>query len=186
MTIIRPKGFQVFKDRLGRWRCYHRSSRTPIDVVTFPIGSAEFLGECQRIVSLYGKAAAPRAGTLAMLISLYRAHEAFTDLAERTRSDYQRCFDYPKPIGDTPLVSFKPVLVVAIRDKAAKRHGRRFGTYVNKCCRRCSAGARSGVILLAIRRCALGAFADPKTHRKPIGRGATMSERRCSRHCRRT
>ena len=24
MTVVRVKGFQIFRDRHGRWRCYHR------------------------------------------------------------------------------------------------------------------------------------------------------------------
>lgn len=50
-------------------------------------------------------------------------------MAPRTRSDYQRCFDYLKPISDTALNRFDRGLVV-IRDKAASAHGRRFGNYV--------------------------------------------------------
>jgi integrase len=69
-------------------------------------------------------------GTLGRLIKEYRAHIAFQDLASRTKSDYQRCFDYLQPISDTPLHKFNPQLVVRIRDKAAQSKGRRFGTYV--------------------------------------------------------
>jgi integrase len=64
------------------------------------------------------------------LITEYRASPAFLDLAQRTRSDYQRCFDYLAPISDTALVKFDRGLVVRIRDKAVARHGRRFGNYV--------------------------------------------------------
>ena len=51
MTIVRVKGFQVFVDRQGRLRCYHRKTRTPIDVKTCPIGSEAFFAECQRITA---------------------------------------------------------------------------------------------------------------------------------------
>jgi hypothetical protein len=64
-----------------------------------------------------------------MLIALYRAHDAFTGLAPRTRQDCQRVFDYLKPIDDTPLTKFDAPLVVGIRDKARK-HGLRFSSYV--------------------------------------------------------
>ena len=64
-----------------------------------------------------------------MLFAQYKAHRAFTDLAPHTRRDYQRVFDYLRPIADTPLSRFDPPLVVGIRDKAAER-GRRFGNYV--------------------------------------------------------
>jgi hypothetical protein len=64
-----------------------------------------------------------------MLIIEYRKHEAFTNLAERTRRDYQRIFDYLKPIESTSLASFNRPLVVRIRDKATEQHGRRFANY---------------------------------------------------------
>src|SRR5476651_2105529 len=63
-----------------------------------------------------------------MLIESYKEHAAFTDLAPHTRRDYQRVFDYLRPIADTPLGRFDPPLVVGIRDKAALR-GRRFCNY---------------------------------------------------------
>jgi hypothetical protein len=32
MSIVRIKGFQIFKDRHGRPRCYHRKTRTAVDL----------------------------------------------------------------------------------------------------------------------------------------------------------
>jgi integrase len=130
MTIVRVKGFQIFCDRHGKWRCYHRASGNPIDIGKNPLGSAEFFAECARIADLMKVAGLPKPGTLGKLISEYRASGAFKDLSERTQADYQRCLDYLKPIADTSLVRFDKPLVVRIRDKAATRHGRRFANYV--------------------------------------------------------
>jgi hypothetical protein len=69
-------------------------------------------------------------GTLGHLIEKYRSHQAFTDLAPRTKADYQRVFDYLQPIADTPLVRFDKPLVVRIRDKAATSKGRKFANDV--------------------------------------------------------
>lgn len=131
MTLIKIRGFQLFKDRHGRWRCYHRKSRTPIDLVKFPLGSAEFFAECARIVALK-EAQTPKGkpGSLGMLICDYRESPAFPDLAARTQADYQKHFDYLRPIADTPLARFDRPLVVRIRDKAAATKGRRFGNYL--------------------------------------------------------
>ncbi|GJE58386.1 tyrosine-type recombinase/integrase [Methylobacterium trifolii] len=129
MTIVRVKGFQIFIDRHGRQRCYHRKSRQAIDLGKAPIGSAEFFAECARIAAL-SEAAAPKPGTLGKLIELYRGHAVFLDLAAQTRADYQKIFDYLKPIADTPLATFNRPLVVRIRDRAAEKKGRRFGNYV--------------------------------------------------------
>jgi hypothetical protein len=129
MTRIKVKGFKIFPDRHGRIRCYHRKTGEPIDLEKYPLGSAGFFAEVARIGGLV-KETEPKPGTLGMLISAYRAHPAFTDLAPRTKSDYQTAFDYLKPIADTPLVRFDKPLVVRIRDKAAKDKGRKFANDV--------------------------------------------------------
>lgn len=131
MTKIRLRGFQIFKDRHGRWRAYHRKTRTPVDLAKTPLGSAEFLAECQKIAALAEvRATKEKPGTLGMLICEYRSSPSFQDLAERTQADYQSHFDYLKPIADTALMRFDRPLVVRIRDKAAKGKGRRFGNYL--------------------------------------------------------
>jgi len=127
---VRVKGFQIFKDRHGKVRCYHRATRTPIDMERLPVGSAEFFAECQRITALATKADVTKPGTLGLLIDKYRSHGAFQDLAPRTKSDYQRVFDYLKPIRDTPIARFDPPLIVQIRDKAGQAKGVKFGNYV--------------------------------------------------------
>lgn len=124
------KGFKRFKDRHGRLRYYHRKTGEPVDLRKFPEGSAEFYVECARINSLASVETKPKPGTLGMLIEGYRGHPAFTELAPRTRIDYQRVFDYLKPIADTPLFRFDRPLVVKIRDKAVADRGRRQGNYV--------------------------------------------------------
>jgi integrase len=125
VTIVRIKGFKIFQDRQGRWRCYHRQTGVAIKA---PIGSAEFLAECAAIIAK--NVAKPAPGTLGLLIADYRASEVFSDLAPRTRTDYQRIFDYLHVIDGTILTHFNRPLVVKIRDKAAASKGRRFGNYV--------------------------------------------------------
>ncbi|MDF2974529.1 MAG: integrase [Microvirga sp.] len=132
MTIVRVKGFQIFRDRHGRPRCYHRRTHTAVDLQKAPIGSAEFFAECGRIAELAQKVE-PKPGTLGLLINAYRGHSAFTDLAPLTQRDYQKIFDYLKPLADTPLKRFDRPLVVRIRDKALSTRGRRFANYIKAC-----------------------------------------------------
>lgn len=129
-TRIHVKGFKIFKDRLGKHRCYHRATGTAVDLNAAPIGSAEFFAECARIAALRTGPVKPKAGTLGQLRAEYLASTTFQDLAERTRADYQRCLDYLQPIADTALVRFDASLIVRIQDKAAAKHGRRFSNYV--------------------------------------------------------
>ena len=128
MSVIRIKGFKIFKDRHGRQRCYHRKTGVAVDLKMAPMGSAEFIAECERIAAI-STVKSPKGGTLGKLIDEYRSHDAFRDLAPQTRADYQKVFDYLKPIADTPLVRFDKPLVVRIRDKASVK-GRRFANYV--------------------------------------------------------
>jgi hypothetical protein len=130
MTRVRVKGFQIFVDRHGKLRCYHRKTRTPVDLDNAPLGSVEFFAECARIIAAKKISGPPKPGSLALLIAEYRASAEFLDREPRTRSDYQRCLDYLQPIADVPLARFDRALVVRIRDKAAVSHGRRFGNYV--------------------------------------------------------
>ncbi|QMV27352.1 tyrosine-type recombinase/integrase [Brucella sp. BO3] len=94
-----------------------RESRSGTSGIHLAVPSEVLLGEA-------------KPGTLGMLITRYRGSVSFQDLAPRTKSDYQRIFDYLKPIADTGLDRFTPPLIVKIRDKAAAKHGRRFGNYV--------------------------------------------------------
>ena len=56
MTIVRVKGFQIFKDRHGRLRCYHRKTGTAIDLNKAPLERADFmtetLGRPARVVNM--------------------------------------------------------------------------------------------------------------------------------------
>jgi integrase len=131
MTAIRLRGFKIFKDRHGKWRAYHRKTGAALDLKKFPMGSVEFLAECQRITSLINSAAPKeKPGTLGLLITEYRSSQTFLDLAPRTQRDYQSHFDYLRAIADVPLMKFDRPLVVRIRDKAAETKGRRFGNYL--------------------------------------------------------
>jgi integrase len=126
MTVVRIRGIKRFRDRHGKWRCYHRKTGLPIKA---EFGSGEFFEALARLDGLAKQTAEPKPGTLGMLITKYRASSEFKDLALRTRADYQRILDYLKPIADTPLARFDRALVVRIRDRATTR-GRRFANYV--------------------------------------------------------
>lgn len=129
MTSVRVKYFQIFTDRHGRQRCYHRPTGMPVDLQKHPLGSPEFFAECSRISSI-GASLAPRPGTLALLIKEYRESLAFKALADLTKRDYEKVFDYLKPIGDTPVSTFDRALIVRIRDKAHTMRKRRFANYL--------------------------------------------------------
>jgi hypothetical protein len=71
MTIIRVKGFKIFRDRHGQSRCYHRKTGVPIDLKKTPIGSAEFIAECAKIAALQKGTEKEKPGTLGSLSVLW-------------------------------------------------------------------------------------------------------------------
>jgi len=101
-------------------RSYHRRTKTPVDLAKAPLGSAEFFADAPASRGRQASAAA-KPGIPGMLITEYKKHPAFTDLADHTKSDYQRHIDYLRPITDTALTRFDAPLVVRIRDKGCRR-----------------------------------------------------------------
>jgi integrase len=71
-----------------------------------------------------------RPGTLGALITAYRSSPEFTGLADRTRSDYQKVFDYLKPLDRMPVREIESGFLYALRDKANAKRKRRFANYL--------------------------------------------------------
>jgi integrase len=92
------------------------------------IKTAAFLTEVERLDGQ--QPPPPRPGTLGGLISAYRGSPEFLELAPRTRSDYQKVFDYLKPLDLDPLMDITSASVIEIRDAAFAKHKRRFANYV--------------------------------------------------------
>jgi len=124
-------GWKIQRDKKPpfRWRAYHRKFGEKIDCQKFEIYSLAFDMEVHRINELH-KVKEAKPGTLGMLIKKYRASPKFQKRAIRTKADYQKCFDWLKPIEDTPLERFSRGLVAQIRDEAEKQHKFRFANYV--------------------------------------------------------
>jgi integrase len=129
VTQVRVKGFQIFSDRHGCPRCYHRRTGRAVDLEKAPLGSAEFFAECARIADLAQLAGSPRPGTLGGLIAEYKASRAFLDLRPRTQKDYERICELLRPIGDLPLIEITRPRVVQIRDHIDGKRGRRWANY---------------------------------------------------------
>jgi hypothetical protein len=77
VTIVRVKGFHIFRDRYGRWRCYHRATGARIDLKTTSLGTAAFFAECSRITALSEVTEKEKSGTLELLICEYRKSASF-------------------------------------------------------------------------------------------------------------
>lgn len=110
----------------GRIYFYHR--KTGVRLTGEP-GSPEFLRQWEAQEGM-AASAEPLAGSLGALIAAYRASPEFREKAERTRSDYQRVFDYLKPLDAMPLEQVDQPFVIGVRDEAFEKRKRRFANYV--------------------------------------------------------
>jgi len=127
--FARLKHLKIFRDRHGVERCYFRPTNEAIDLVKFPMGSAIFLAEYNRLLAKWvGKTPTP--GTLGLLIQKYRASSQFAQLANRTKQDYSGVLDYLKPLDGKQLIDIDSPFVVKVRDRAEVTRKFRFANHV--------------------------------------------------------
>jgi len=95
--------------------------------IPFGPGTIEFLLRVRELD--IGAPAAPREGTLGALIA---SSPEFTELAPRTRADYERVLGWivDSPLAELVLEELNAPRTVKLRDKAFRAHGRRFANYV--------------------------------------------------------
>jgi integrase len=122
--IIRLRGIKTYRSK-GKVYHYHRATGKRM---TSQPRTAAFVEEAARLDALAaGKAEKP--GTLGGLICAYRASPEWERKSALTRRDYQRIFDYLKPLCDDPISSFTPAFVIKLRDKTFKLRKQRFANY---------------------------------------------------------
>lgn len=125
--IFRVRGVNRVRSK-GRTYYYHRKTGQRI---TAPYGTEAFMLEVMRLNGPQARETPkPQDSTLAALIQAYRTSPEFLQLAERTRTDYARVFRFLEPIGDLKVSNITPKGVIALRDKAFKKHKRRLANHV--------------------------------------------------------
>lgn len=127
-TTVRVKGVKRYRSK-GRWFCYHRASGIRLKS---PFGTPAFFAELARVEEAWAATggAKARPGSLGAAIASYRRSPAFTELAPRTRADYQLVFDYLADLDPMPLARIDTAFVARLRDKTYKLRKRRFANYV--------------------------------------------------------
>lgn len=129
MTKVRVPGVKIYISK-GITYAYDRASGerlTPPHV----IGTPEWWRALETIRAKAKPEKKERPGTWGSLVVSYRASPRFlSDLAARTRADYQKVLDYLGPLHDVALARWSRGFVAALRDRAQKEKGRRFANYV--------------------------------------------------------
>ncbi|MGH0002223.1 hypothetical protein ACQU0X_19290 [Pseudovibrio ascidiaceicola] len=111
--------FGLTKKPPYRTRCQHGKSKTKVDLEKFPPGTAAFNAECDRKVARFeGRQRHDPKGTLGFLFEKYRDSHEFKDLKPRTRKEYQKVFNYLKPIDEKSINSTNRAFITKITDKA--------------------------------------------------------------------
>ena len=124
-TMVRVRGVKRYRDRHGRWRCYHRKSGKALKA---EFGTAEFFLELKSIEEGQ-KARDPSPGTLGLVIKAYRESQAFKDKATATRAGYLRYIDVAKSLHGMALVDIDGPFLAQVRDKISAKRGRRTANY---------------------------------------------------------
>jgi integrase len=124
--VIRVKGVKRVVSK-GCVYYYHRKTMTRLPGESGTTGFMDALAAAEKTASAVR---APMPGTLGALIAQYRGAPEFIGLAERTKSDYQKVFDYLRALDAMPLHDIDRQFLYSVRDKAFGKRKRRFANYV--------------------------------------------------------
>lgn len=129
MPTINFKGLKVYVSN-GKTYAYHRASGKRIKAA---LGTPQFFLEFARLDQEF-KAPRPNPTglvTWGQLAHDYQASPKFrSGLAERTKRDYHKVFDYLDPLAEMELSQWTRGFTVQLRDKAHLKHGWRFANHV--------------------------------------------------------
>lgn len=107
---------------------YHRATgRRLLSEPGTPAFLAELAALNETIQQQVSEAAKPK--SLGALIKSYKGTDAWTDLAPRTKRDYEKVIGFLKPLYDMPVQTLTAPRIVELRDKWRHKRGRRFVNY---------------------------------------------------------
>lgn len=133
------RGIKRYKDRHGRWRLYHRRSGTALDP---SMSAAELAARVAELDRAHKPRHGASPGTLGHLLESYKRSPRFTDLAPRTKRDYNKCMDYLAPSRDMPLDHLTTGFMAKLRDRTVAR---RKASFTNHMIAMLSSACRHGV-----------------------------------------
>lgn len=133
MTVMRVKGINRVKSK-GHVYYYHRATGTRLQ---HPFGTAEFIAEVKALNAQGVGTNRHLPKSWGALTAAYRGSPEFQGLADLTKRDYHKVFNYlaghgspNKGIEDMPVALMDTPFIMGVRDKAFKKHKRRFANYV--------------------------------------------------------
>lgn len=125
-STVTVKGIKRYQVK-GEVYCYHRATGTRL-MATF--GTPEFFEELRVAEEKAKGRPAAVDGTLAAAIALYKTHHRWTQLAPRSKWDYDKVLDYLEPLGRMPLATIDRPFIASLRDKTYAKKKRTFANSV--------------------------------------------------------
>jgi integrase len=126
MTEPKITGLKSYTSK-GEVYVYDRASGVRI---LAPLGTAAFKEELRVVREAAAGRPAAIAGTFGAAVLIYREHHRWTDLAPRTKADYDKVLAYLAPLERMPLIQIDRAFIAGLRDKTYAKRKRRFANYV--------------------------------------------------------
>ncbi|MBL4800294.1 MAG: hypothetical protein JKY45_00270 [Emcibacter sp.] len=125
---MKIKGLKRVKAKSGKVYYYDRESGKRLK--SFP-GTPEFFAEIAALrATPFIKNKGNKIATFGDLVRIYRNSPIYEVLQPRTKKDYLRVIDFLKPLDGVPITDFDAEYVSRIKDRAYRKHKRRFTNYV--------------------------------------------------------
>ena len=126
MADPKIKGLKRYTAK-GEVYCYDRATGVRL---LEAFGTPAFLEELRVLRENAAGRPAAIAGTLGAAILVYREHHRWTDLAPRTKLDYEKVLAYLEPLSRMPLLQIDRAFIAGLRDRTYTKRKRRFANYV--------------------------------------------------------
>jgi integrase len=110
---------------------YHYDRLTNLPILAEP-GTNEYFKEIERGRAGRGKAVKSE-GTLGRLVLEYKETPQWSTKSPRTKSDYEKVFNYLKPLDAMPITKINKTFIIKLRNQAYNKgegRGRRFCNYL--------------------------------------------------------
>src|SRR5262245_54921377 len=120
MTYIKLPGLKVVRTDGAIYR-YHRATSTRLKADP-SVNLEAFIAEFKAAEAAMANAVRPVPGTLGGLFARYQISPEFTELAEASRTGYQRAIDALKSQDDMSLLKIDQPWVLKVRDRVFELH----------------------------------------------------------------
>jgi integrase len=126
--IVRVRGVKRVRAK-GRTYYYHRKTGKRL---TAAPGTHAFVLEIAELDRLQRPAPErdKEPGSLGALITKYRSSPEYKQLADRTRADYEKVFDWLAPLDRLPLIQLDGPAIIELRDRTFRQKKRRFANHM--------------------------------------------------------